>query len=91
MNLRVMRDELLPPRHPPRRHLISIKDLEYHGYHSGMKMIDQLIAELSPDLTYADMIFFTEEQVATMKTGAVNSAQDRIVEITDKAKAKAAG
>ncbi len=70
---------------------ISIKDLEYHGYHSGMKMIDQLIAELSPDLTYADMIFFTDEQVATMKTGAVNSAQDRIVEITDKAKAKAAG
>ena len=26
--LRVMRDDLLPPREPPRRHLISIKDLE---------------------------------------------------------------
>lgn len=70
---------------------ISIKDLSYHGYHSGMKMIDKLIAELAPDLTYPEMIFFTDEQVATMRTGAVNSAQDRIVEIVDKAKAKAAG
>ncbi|MDX6512663.1 MAG: hypothetical protein QOE36_2167, partial [Gaiellaceae bacterium] len=26
--LRVMRDDLLPPKEPPRRHLISIKDLE---------------------------------------------------------------
>ena len=70
---------------------ISIKDLQYHGYHSGMKMIDQLIAELAPDLTYPEMIFFSDAQVATMRTGAVNSSQDRIVEIVDKAKAKAAG
>jgi spermidine/putrescine transport system substrate-binding protein len=70
---------------------VSIKDLNYHGYHSGMKNIDQLIAELLPELTYADMIFFTDEQVATMQTGAVNSAQDRLIEIYDKVKAKAAG
>jgi spermidine/putrescine transport system substrate-binding protein len=70
---------------------VSIKDLEYHGYHSGMKNIDQLLAELAPDLTYADMIFFTDEQVATMRTGAVNSAQDRLIDIYDKVKAKAAG
>lgn len=70
---------------------VSIQDLQFHGYHSGMKNIDQLIAELAPDLTYADMIFFTDEQVATMETGAVNSAQDRLVEIYDKVKAKAAG
>ena len=70
---------------------ISIRDLEFHGYHSGMKNIDKLIAELAPDLTRAEMIFFTDEQVATMQTGAVNSAQDRIVEIYDKIKAKAAG
>ncbi|MEZ5250679.1 MAG: hypothetical protein R2713_16165 [Ilumatobacteraceae bacterium] len=62
-----------------------------HGYHSGMKNIDQLIAELAPDLTYPEIIFFTDEQVATMQTGAVNSAQDRLVEIYDKVKAKAAG
>jgi spermidine/putrescine transport system substrate-binding protein len=70
---------------------ISIKDLNYHGYHSGMKMIDQLIAELAPELQRADMIFFTDAQVGTMQTGAVNSAQDRLVEILDKVKAKAAG
>jgi spermidine/putrescine transport system substrate-binding protein len=68
---------------------ISIKDLEFHGYHSGMKHIDQLIAELAPDLTHPEMIFFTDEQVATMRTGAVNSAQDRIVSILDQMKAEA--
>ena len=70
---------------------ISIKDLQYHGYHSGMKQIDKLIAELAPDLQRADMIFFAEDQVKTMQTGAVNSAQDRLVAILDKIKAAAAG
>jgi spermidine/putrescine transport system substrate-binding protein len=70
---------------------VSIKDLAYHGYHSGMKNIDALIAELAPDLTYPEIIFFTDEQVKTMQTGAVNSAQDRLIEIYDKVKAKAAG
>jgi spermidine/putrescine transport system substrate-binding protein len=70
---------------------VSIQDLAFHGYHSGMKDIDKLIAELAPELTYPEIIFFTAEQVATMKTGAVNSAQDRLVEIYDKVKAKAAG
>ncbi len=69
---------------------ISIKDLSFHGYHSGMKMIDQLIAELAPNLTRPEMIFFTDEQVATMRTGAVNSAQDRIVAILDQMKAAGA-
>ena len=75
---------LLPPE-------ISIKDLQYHGYHSGMKQIDKLIAELAPDLQRADMIFFSDDQVKTMQTGAVNSAQDRQVAILDKVKAAAAG
>ena len=70
---------------------ISIKDLQYHGYHSGMKQIDKLIAELAPDLQRADMIFFSDDQVKTMQTGAVNSAQDRQVAILDKVKAAAAG
>jgi spermidine/putrescine transport system substrate-binding protein len=70
---------------------ISIQDLEFHGYHSGMKQIDQLIAELAPDLTYPEMIFFTDEQVGTMEVGAVNAAQDRLVEIMDTVKAKIAG
>ena len=35
------------------------------------------------------MVFFTPEQVETMDAGAVNAAQDRQVEIYNKAKAKA--
>ncbi len=70
---------------------ISIKDLQYHGYNSGMKQIDKLIAELAPDLKHADMIFFSDEQVKSMQTGAVNSSQDRLIEIYDKVKAAAAG
>ena len=70
---------------------ISIKDLKYHGYNSGMKNIDKLIAELVPDLKHADMIFFSDEQVKAMQTGAVNSAQNRLIDIYDKVKAAAAG
>ena len=70
---------------------ISIQDLNYHGYHSGLKDIDKLISELLPDLVDGDMIFFNEDQVKTMETGAVNSAQDRLVDIMNKMKAKAAG
>ncbi len=68
---------------------ISMQDLAYHGYHSGMKNIDTLLAELYPDLPRPEMIFFTDEQVATMKTGEVNSAQDRTVEIYNKVLAAA--
>ena len=70
---------------------ISIKDLLYHGYHSGMKDIDKLMAELAPDAPRVDMIFFPADQVATMQIGEVNSAQDRHTEILDKMKAAAAG
>ena len=36
-----------------------------------------------------EMIFFTDEQLATMKNGAVNEAQDRRTEVYDKLKAAA--
>ena len=42
---------------------VSIKDLDYHGYNSGMKNMGQLLTELKPDLKYGDMIFFKDEQV----------------------------
>ena len=64
----------------------SVKDLEFHGYNTGMKDIESL---LPADLEYKDMIFFTDEQVKTMQAGAVNSAQQRLVDIYNKAKAKA--
>jgi spermidine/putrescine transport system substrate-binding protein len=70
---------------------ISIRDLNYHGYNSGMQNMEELLAELLPDLVNGDMIFFSDAQVASMQTGAVNSAQDRLVDIYNKVKAKAGG
>ena len=68
---------------------VSIKDLDYHGYNSGMKNMSKLLAELEPDLTYGDMIFFKDEQVQTMKTQVINSSLDRLVDILNKVKAAA--
>jgi spermidine/putrescine transport system substrate-binding protein len=70
---------------------ISIQDLVYHGYHSGMKTIDKLISELAPDLERPDMIFFTDEQVETMETQVLSDTATTIEEILAEAKAKAGG
>ena len=70
---------------------ISVRDLEYHGYHTGMKNMPQLISELAPDLTRGDMIFFDDDQVKTMKTQEITPALDRLIEIFNKIKAKAGG
>jgi spermidine/putrescine transport system substrate-binding protein len=67
----------------------SITDLEYHGYHTGMKEMEQLITELAPDLVKGDMIFFKTEEVETMHTQILNTSIDRLVDILNKAKAKA--
>ena len=40
-------------------------------------------------LPFLDLVFFDEAQVATFRPGAVNSAQQRLVEIFDKCKAAA--
>ena len=68
---------------------ISIKDLQYHGYNTGMKNMESLIAELAPELERGEMIFFTPEQVATFQTQEITPALDRLVDILNKAKAKA--
>jgi spermidine/putrescine transport system substrate-binding protein len=68
---------------------ISIQDLQYHGYNTGMSNIDTLITELAPDLEYGDMIFFTDEQVATFQTQEITPTLDRMVDIMNKVKAKA--
>lgn len=70
---------------------ISIKDLVYHGYHSGMKTIDKLISELAPDVERPEMIFFTDEQVETMETQILSDTAVTIEEIFAQAKAKAGG
>ena len=68
---------------------VSIKDLDYHGYNSGMKNMGQLLTDLKPDLQYGDMIFFKDEQVKTMRTQVINSSLDRLVDILNKVKAAA--
>jgi len=68
---------------------VSIKDLDYHGYNSGMKNMSQLLKELKPELKYGDMIFFAEEQVKSMRTQVIGSQQDRLVDIYNKAHAAA--
>ncbi len=68
---------------------VSIKDLDFHGYNSGMLHMDQLLKDLKPDLKYADMIFFTDEQVKSMRTQKITSSQDRLVDIYNKLKAAA--
>jgi len=68
---------------------VSIKDLDFHGYNSGMLHMDQLLKELKPKLKYADMIFFNDAQVATMRTQKITSSQDRLTDIYNKIKAAA--
>jgi len=64
----------------------SVVDLEFHGYNTALKDIESL---LPADLQFKDLIFFSPEQVKTMDAGALNEAQDRLVDIYNKAKAKA--
>jgi spermidine/putrescine transport system substrate-binding protein len=65
----------------------AIKELDYIGYHTGEKDI-QATAEKA-GLEMLDLVFFTPDQLATMKDGEVNKAQDRTVDIYNKAKAAA--
>jgi spermidine/putrescine transport system substrate-binding protein len=66
----------------------SVTDLNYHGYNTGIKDIETLAG----DIDFKDMVFYTADaQLATMKSGAVNSAQERLVKIYSNVKAKAGG
>lgn len=64
---------------------VSLKDLAYHGYHTGIKGVQERAEE--EGFEFLDLIFFSDEQVATMDAGAVNEAQQRLVEIWNNAKA----
>jgi spermidine/putrescine transport system substrate-binding protein len=64
---------------------VSLKDLAYHGYNTGIAGVEERAR--AEGLEFLDMIFFDEEQVATMDAGAVNEAQQRLVDIWNKAKA----
>ncbi|MBA3690764.1 MAG: spermidine/putrescine ABC transporter substrate-binding protein [Actinobacteria bacterium] len=67
----------------------SLQDLQFHGYNTGITGVQEAAAAV--DTPFLDMIFFTDEQVASFRAGAVNSAFDRLVEIYNKAKAAAGG
>jgi hypothetical protein len=51
--------------------------------------MEQLVADLAPELEYGNMIFFKEEELKTMHTQVLNSSIDRLVDILNQAKAKA--
>jgi spermidine/putrescine transport system substrate-binding protein len=65
----------------------ALAELDYIGYHTGATDI-QATAE-SEGLEMLDFVFFTPEQLATMKDGEVNEAQERTIDIWNKAKAAA--
>lgn len=64
---------------------VSLKDLAYHGYNTGITGVQE--AAEAAGFEFLDMIFFSDEQVGTMDPGAVNEAQQRLVDIWNKAKA----
>ena len=64
-----------------------IDQVDYIGYHTGAKDVESMAEEAG--LEMLDLVFFTPEQVETMKEGEVNSAQQRIVDIWNKMKAAA--
>jgi len=65
----------------------SFLEMDYIGYNTGALGIEEMAKERKVELP--EMIFFTDEQLATMKNGAVNEAQDRRTEVYDKLKAAA--
>lgn len=65
----------------------SLAELDYIGYHTGATDI-QPAAEAA-GIEMLDLVFFTPEQIATMHTGEVTSAQQRIVDIWNNTKAAA--
>lgn len=68
---------------------VSLKELEWIGYNTGVRDIRPLAEKAN--LEYLDIVFFTPEQVATMEPGALNSTQQRRVEIYQKFKSAAGG
>ncbi len=65
----------------------QLKNVDYIGYHTGAKGIEE--AAKAEEMPLLDMVFFSQEQIATMHDGKLTSAQGRLVEIYDKMKAVA--
>lgn len=67
----------------------AYEDMLYHGTNPGIKGVEEKAKQ--GDMQFPENVFFTPEQLATMQDGAINSAQQRQVDILAKAKAAAAG
>jgi len=67
---------------------VSLTELEYTGYNTGVKDIEASAKSNGVKLT--DMIFFTPDQVSAMIPGEVNEAHQQRVDIWNKMKAAAA-
>jgi spermidine/putrescine transport system substrate-binding protein len=65
----------------------SLAELDYIGYHTGATRIEEAAADA--ELPMLDLVFFTPEQIETMREGEVNDAQQRRVDIWNKTKAAA--
>lgn len=65
----------------------QLVQLDYIGYHTGAADIET--AAEAEGLEMLDMVFFTPEQLATMKNGELNENQDRVVAIWGAMKAAA--
>lgn len=65
----------------------QLQQLDYIGYHTGATGIEE--AAVEAELPMLDLVFFTPEQVETMREGEVNEAQQRRVDIWNKTKAAA--
>lgn len=67
----------------------QMANVDYIGYHTGAKGIEERAREENFEML--DLVFFTPEQVATMKEGEINEATERRVDIHNKLKAAASG
>jgi len=66
---------------------VSLKELEFHGYNTGVKDIEATAKSQGVDLPA--MIFFTPEEEARFVAGAITSAEQRNVDTWNKVKAAA--
>lgn len=65
----------------------QIINTDYIGYHTGAKDIEQTARDEGFEML--DLIFFDDEQLATMEDGEINNALERKIDIYNKVKAAA--
>jgi spermidine/putrescine transport system substrate-binding protein len=64
---------------------VSAKEIAFHGYSTGVKGSRE---ELPADAPYLELVYFTDQEVARMKSGSLDN-QESVVDIYNKVKAAA--